>query len=122
MLAGSLCLLPFLLPYHQPPILSFFPEWLAAALGVAAALALLVGRGVTAVFLPAPARWLIAFAVLLAAQAASGGPAYLQFPPFAAPYVLYPLLVVWVGGQVTAALCLQRGGPVVGPGFLDRGL
>src|SRR6266853_863431 len=72
MLAGSLCLLPFLLPYHQPPILSFFPEWLAAALGVAAALALLVGRGVTAVFLPAPARWLIAFAVLLAAQAASG--------------------------------------------------
>src|SRR2546430_4341010 len=49
MLAGSLCLLPFLLPYHQQPIPSFFPEWLAAALGIAAALTLLVGRGVTAV-------------------------------------------------------------------------
>src|SRR5260221_11136857 len=97
MLAGSLCLLPFLLPYHQPPILSFFPEWLAAALGVAAALALLVGRGVTAGFLPAPARWLIAFAVLLAAQAAGGGHAHFQFPPFSPPYGPSARLVIWVG-------------------------
>src|SRR5258706_6808829 len=86
MLAGSLCLLPFLLPYHQPPILSFFPEWLAAGLGVAAALALLVGRGVTAVFLPAPARWLIAFAALLAAQAASGGHYFFQIAPLRTPF------------------------------------
>src|SRR5258706_10848676 len=101
MLAGSLCLLPFLLPYHQPPILSFFPEWLAAALGVAAALALLVGRGVTAVFLPAPARWLIAFAVLLAAQAASGGHAHLQISPFCAPFPPYSPPALLRPAQVT---------------------
>jgi len=37
LLAGTMCLLPFLVPYHQQPVLSFFPEWLAAALGAAAA-------------------------------------------------------------------------------------
>src|SRR6266849_5673398 len=92
LLAGSLCLLPFLLPYHQQPLLSFYPEWLAAALGIAASLTLLVGRGVPAVSfvsLPVPARWLIAFAVFLAAQAASGGHAYSQLPLLAALYVLY---------------------------------
>ncbi|HKB48330.1 MAG TPA: Wzy polymerase domain-containing protein, partial [Ktedonobacterales bacterium] len=122
MLAGSLCLLPFLLPYHQPPILSFFPEWLAAALGVAAALALLVGRGVTAVFLPAPARWLIAFAVLLAAQAASGGHAYSQLPLFAALYVLYAVLMIWLGAQLTAALGIERVAMVLAAFFLAGAL
>src|SRR5258706_5565061 len=108
MLAGSLCLLPFLLPYHQPPILSFFPEWVAAGVGVAAALALLVGRGVTAVFLPAPARWLIAFAVLLAAQAAIGGHAYSPLPLLAALYVLHAVLMIWLGAQLTAAFGIER--------------
>src|SRR5713101_4965529 len=122
MLAGSLCLLAFLLPYHQPPILSFFPEWLAVALGVAAALTLLVGRGVTAVFLPAPARWLIAFAVLLAAQAASGGHAYSQLPLLAALYVLYAVLMIWLGAQLTAALGIERVALVLTAFFLAGAL
>ncbi len=37
LLAGSLCLLPFLLPYHLLPIPSFQAEWLAAALGSSSA-------------------------------------------------------------------------------------
>ena len=52
LLAGSLCLLPFLVPYHQPPVLSFHAEWLAAALGTAAALAALTGRSLAIVRLP----------------------------------------------------------------------
>src|SRR5258706_9204020 len=112
MLAGSLCLLPFLLPYHQPPILSFFPEWLAAALGVAAALALLVGRGVTAVFLPAPAPWVIAVAVLLAAQAASGGLSYFQIPLFSALSVLYSPPQYLLLAQPPARRCVDRAAPV----------
>ena len=28
-----MCLLPFLIPYHQPPLRSFYPEWLAAGAG-----------------------------------------------------------------------------------------
>ena len=108
MLAGSLCLLPFLLPYHQQPVLSFFPEWLATALGIAAALTQLVGRGVAAVSLPVPARWLIVFAVFLAAQAASGSQAYSQLPLLAALYVLYAVLMIWLGAQLTAALDIER--------------
>src|SRR5207247_10346401 len=108
MLAGSLCLLPFLLPYHQPPVLSFFPEWLATALGIAAAATLLVGRDVPPVSLPAPARWLIAFAAFLAAQAVIGGHAYSQLPLLAALYVLYAVLMVWLGAKLTAARGIQR--------------
>src|SRR5712691_13429838 len=111
LLSGSLCLLPFLLPYHQQPVLSFFPEWLAAALGIAASLTLLVGRGVPAVSfvsLPVPARWLIVFAVLLAAQAASGGHVYSQLPLVAALYILYAVLMIWLGAQLTAAFGIER--------------
>src|SRR5713101_6067360 len=118
MLAGSLCLLAFLLPYHQPPILSFFPEWLAVALGVAAALTLLVGVPVSFVFSPVPARWLIVFAVLLAAQAASGGHAYSQLPLLAALYVLYAVLMIWLGAQLTAALGIERVAMVLAAFFL----
>ncbi len=108
LLAGSLCLLPFLLPYHQQPVLSFFPEWLAVALGIAAALTLLVGRSVPAASLPVPARWLIAFAAFLAAQAAIGGHAYSQLPLLAALYVLYAVLMIWLGAQLTAAFGIER--------------
>ena len=111
LLAGSLCLLPFLLAYHQQPIPSFFPEWLAAALGIAAALTLLVGRGVTAVSFvssPVPALWLIVFAAFLAAQAASGGHVYSQLPVVAALYVLYAALMIWLGAQLTAELGIAR--------------
>src|SRR5882762_2369280 len=111
LLAGCLCLLPFLLPYHQQPIPSFFPEWLAAALGIAAALTLLVGRGVAAasfVPLPVPARWLIAFAVFLAVRAVGGGGPYSQLPLVAALYVLYAVLAIWLGGRLTAALGIER--------------
>src|SRR5881409_1641243 len=111
LLAGGLCLLPFLLPYHPQPMPSFFPEWLAAALGVAAALTLLAGRGVTAVSFvpsPVPARWLIAFAMFLAVQAASGGHVYSQLPLVAALYVLYAVLTIWLGAQLTAAFGIER--------------
>jgi len=108
LLAGSLCLLPFLLPYHQQPILSFFPEWLAVALGIAAALTTLLARGVPAVSSPVPAGWLIAFAAFLAAQAAIGGHAYSQLPLLAALYVLYAVLMIWLGAQLTAAFGIER--------------
>lgn len=109
LLAGGLCLLPFLVPYHQQPVLSFFPEWLAAALGVAAALALIVARSVPAAApFPAPARWLIAFALVLAMQAAIGRHAYSQLPLLAALYVLYAALMIWLGAQLVAVFGIER--------------
>ena len=72
LLAGGLCLLPFLLPDHHLPLLSFQSEWLAAALGVAAMLTALAGRGGAFLSAPVLARWLIAFALYLAAQTLVG--------------------------------------------------
>ena len=108
LLSGSLCLLPFLPPYHQLPVLSFQAEWLAGALGASAALAVLAARDVSIVSLPVPARWLIAFALFLALQAAGGGQAYPQLPLLAALYVLYAVLMMWLGAQLVAALGFER--------------
>ena len=102
-------LLPFLVPYHQQPVLSFFPEWLAAALGAAAALAALAGRDFRAdAALPAPALWLGAFAMFLALRAASGDQAYPQLSVLAALYVLYAVLMIQLGAQLAAAHGVER--------------
>jgi O-antigen ligase len=109
LLAGSLCLLPFLLPYAQ----LFQAEWLAAALGVAAALTALSARGARLVPLPGPARWLTAFALFLVAQTLVGKPVYLQLPLLGALYVLYAALLVWLGAQLTASAGIERAAGVL---------
>jgi len=109
LLAGGACLLPFLLPYHQQPVLSFYPEWLAVALGTAAAAAALLGRGFrTDAVLPAPALWLAAFALFLALRAALGGQAYPQADLLAALYVLFAVVMVQLGTQLVATLGIER--------------
>jgi len=107
LLAGSLCLLPFLIPYHQQPLLSFFPEWLAAALGIAATLATLANGGPFAPW-PVLSRWLAAFALYLGATAVFGAYAYPQLPVVAALYVVYAVLLVWLGAQLGMTLGLER--------------
>lgn len=121
LLAAGLCLLPFLVPYHQQPVLSFFSEWLAAALGTAAVLAILSGRGLEAnAALPAPALWLAAFALFLAARAALGDQAYRQISLLAALYVLYAVLMVQLGSQLAVSRGLE-GVALVFAGFLLAG-
>ncbi|HMH17441.1 MAG TPA: Wzy polymerase domain-containing protein [Burkholderiales bacterium] len=108
LLAGSLCLLPFLMPHHELPVKTFHAEWLAAVLGISAALAALIGRSAPLVSWPVPARWLVAFALFLALLAAFGGPAYLQLPLLAALYVLWAALMLWLGAQLTSAFGTER--------------
>jgi len=109
LLAGSLCLLPFLLPYHQSPILSFQAEWLAAALGTAAMLAMVTTRrGIEFVPVPLMARWLIAFALFLVAQSLIGSSNYAQQPLFGALYVLYAAVLIWLGAQLAATVGIER--------------
>ena len=96
LLAGGMCVLPFLLPYNQ----LFEAEWLAAALGVAAAFTAVWGGRASAVALPAPARWLIAFAMFLGVQAAVAHPTYPQVPAMAVVLVLYAALMIWLGAQL----------------------
>ena len=109
LLAGGMFLLPFLVPYHQQPVVSFFPEWLAAALGAAAALVVLAPRDFKAeAALPTPALWLCAFALFLALRAASGDQAYPQVSLLAALYVLYAVLMIELGAQLAAAHGVER--------------
>ena len=109
LLGGSLCLLPFLLPYPQP----FLAEWLAAALGVAAAFAALAARSTRIASLPGPARWLAAFALFLGAQTVIGHPIYIQLPMLAALYVLYATLLLWLGAQLAATAGMERAAGVL---------
>lgn len=114
LLAGGLCLLPFLLPYHELPIGSFQAEWLSAAIGIAAMFAALMRRRDSAfVAVPLPARWLIAFALFLAAQALVGNPVYPQLPLLGALYVLYAALLIWLGAHLTAAAGIERAAGVL---------
>jgi O-antigen ligase len=108
LLAGSLCVLPFLMPYHGAPVADFHAEWLAAALGISAALAALAGRSAPLVSLPVPARWLIAFALFLVFLAVFGSTAYPQLPLVAALYALYAALLIWLGAQLTDSFGIER--------------
>src|SRR5262245_16220508 len=108
LLAGAMCLLPFLIPYHQLPVLSFYPEWLAVALGVCAALVALAWRGAAIVSIPAPGLWLGAFALFLLLRAADGWQVYPQISLLAALYVVFAALMIWLGAQLANALGAER--------------
>jgi O-antigen ligase len=108
LLAGGLCSLPFLMPHHELPAKTFHAEWLSATLGVSAALAALAARFAPVVSWPVPARWLIAFALYLVAQAAYGDPVYPQLPLLAALYAFYAALMIWLGAQLSSAHGIDR--------------
>jgi hypothetical protein len=120
LLAASLCLLPFLIPYHQQPILSFYPEWLAGALGTVAALAALTVRPVSATSLPSAARWLVVLALFLAVQYLNQSHVYPQLSLLAAIYVLYAALLIWLGAQLVLHHGTERVAIVLA-GFLLAG-
>ena len=108
LLAGAMCLLPFLIPYHQFPLRSFYPEWLAAALGLAAFAAALASPRFPALALPVPARWMIGFAAFLAVCAVARDAAYPQMSLWAVVYVLYAVLMIWLGACLVTATSLER--------------
>ena len=107
LLAGGMCLLPFLLPYHQLPIKTFQAEWLVVALGVAAAFAVICNNR-PGIPIPYSARWFGAFAALLLIQAALGHAAYPQLRLTGALLILYAMLMIWLGAQLSASLSLNR--------------
>lgn len=92
--AGCLCSLPYLVPYHEAPVASFYAEWLAAAL---AALVL------AAVAFAGPSRpsalevLLTTLALWVAAHAYWGAPAYPQASMMFAAYVVLAAAMLWSG-------------------------
>jgi O-antigen ligase len=108
LLSGAMCCLPFLVPYHQLPVLSFYPEWLAAGLGVCAALVALVPRGTATVPFPTPALWLAGFALFLLVRMADPAQPYPQISLLAALYVVFAVLMMWLGAQLAGMLGHER--------------
>jgi hypothetical protein len=72
-----MCLVPFLSPHHYPPIATFYNEWLAALLGLAATVFLLRKPSAEFVF-PKIALLPLGLIVLLGIQIAAGKALYWQ--------------------------------------------
>src|SRR3954470_19243643 len=118
LLAGCLCVIPFVVPYHQAPIPSFYSEWLAGAFGVMAILAALLSRPSALVRLPGAATWLLGFGLLVAVRPLFAYSGYWQPAIVGGAYVLYAVLVIWLGAQLAALPgARERASEVLG-GFL----
>ncbi|HYS76159.1 MAG TPA: hypothetical protein VEM38_08710, partial [Burkholderiales bacterium] len=75
-LCGLLVSAPFLNPYHTYPLLTFYTEWLAFAIGLAALAAIAVAPSRNAVPIPGLCVGLFLLTALLVLQAALGQVAY----------------------------------------------
>jgi len=120
-LAGLMFVVPFLQPYHIYPLTSFYNEWLAFALGLAAALLLAKKECAAELALPAVALAPLGLLIVLALQAALGRVTYLEQASTAAFYSVWALLLMLLGAALrrelgltalaeTLAWCLVVGG------------
>lgn len=96
-LVGLMFVLPFLQPYHRYPIPSFYSEWLAFALGLAAALVLLGRQPWSKAELPAVIVAPIALIVILGLQALMGRAPYVEQILTAVLYLLWAALLLQLG-------------------------
>lgn len=108
LLAGLMCSLPFLNPWHYYPIATFYEEWFAFLLGVLAFLALLLGRRSEETFrVPQTSLWLCIFAAVLALQVPLRDFPYPQVVLIGTTYVLWAALVVVAGDMLRDELGLE---------------
>jgi O-antigen ligase len=96
--------LPFLQPFHRFPLAGFYSEWIALALGLAGALALLPRASSGEIALPAVALAPLALAVVLAVQAALGRPVYAEQALAAGLYLSWAALLVVLGHHLRREL------------------
>ncbi len=96
-LCGLMVAVPFLWPHHYFPFPSFYPEWLAFVLGLAALAAIGSAPSRHAVPVPAMSLGLFAFTAVLVLQAALGEVAYPLRNAMAALYSIWAALIVMLG-------------------------
>jgi len=113
-LCGLMVSVPFLLPYHYFPFTSFYSEWLAFALGLAALAAIGSAPSRHPVPVPAVCLGLFAFTAVLALQVALGQVAYPLRSAMGALYSIWAALIVLLGawlanemGETTVSHSLQ---------------
>jgi O-antigen ligase len=95
LLAGAMCIVPFLQPRHMPPLPAFYDEWLAFALGSASLAIFGLSRRDTHAGLPVPALLLGGFAIFLAGRAVLMQPAYFQSA------LVWMIYAAFAGGMLT---------------------
>jgi len=100
--------LPFLQWRHQPPIPSFYTEWLAFALGLFALLPLLYRRYWQPLLLPRTLLFVLGFPLILVLQVALDLVAYPQQALVGAQYFLWAAFLLWMGNQLGRELGLER--------------
>jgi O-antigen ligase len=109
---ASLCLiglawtLPFLQPYHRYPLTGFYSEWLAFAIGLAAALLLLCRASWEEAAVPAVALAPLALAAVIGLHGALGWSPYAGQATTAVLYLLWAALVVVLGHALRSQLPL----------------
>jgi len=122
---------PFLFPYHYFPFPTFYTEWFAFVIGLAALGVMGLASSRHAVPVPAMCLGLFAFTAVLALQVALGQVAYPLRSAMGALYSIWAALIVmlgaWLGGELgerTVSHSLQwwlaiAGALVAASGFLQ---
>ncbi len=103
-LCGLLVSAPFLNPYHTYPLLTFYTEWLAFAIGLAALAAIVVTPSRNAVPIPGMCVGLFLLTALLVLQAALGQVAYPLRSATGALYTIWAGLLVMLGAWLRSEL------------------
>jgi len=102
LLIGLAWTLPFLQPYHRYPLTGFYSEWLAFALGLAAALVLLSRQAWRGAELPVVAIAPVGLAVVLGVQAA------LELTPHPEQVLTAVLYLLWASLLMLLGSVLRR--------------
>lgn len=103
-LCGLAWTVPLLQPVHRFPLASFYSEWLAFALALAAVLPQLRREPWRDATVPAVALAPLALIVVLAAQVALGRVPYAEQAQTAGLYLLWTALLIWLGHQLRRGL------------------
>jgi len=101
---GLLLSVPFLNPYHYYPLLTFYSEWLAFAIGLLALAAVAIAQSKNPIPVPAMCFGLVALTVLLLLQVALGRVAYPLLSGLGTLYLIWAALLVMLGAWLNSEL------------------
>jgi O-antigen ligase len=123
LLLAAMSSLPFLIPHHFNPITSFANEWAAVALGLMAALPLLLApRSWKPLRFPLIALVPLALALLAAVQIAAGKYVYWQHHMLVGLYLVWAALMMVMGSALRQQIGLERIAPVLAWALVGAGL
>ena len=106
--AALLVCLPGLIPYHAHPLPTWWQDWIALVLGLAAALPLLVPRRGERITVPWISIGFVAFAGVLVLQVAIGRVTYAETSALGIACALWAALVAMAGWRLREMLSTYR--------------